>query len=98
MLYNVVLVSSVNWPHVCIYPFFLGFPSHLGHHRALSRLQVVPVVKNVPANAEDSDLIPGLIKIPWRRKWKPTPVFLPGKFHGQRTWQAIVLGAAKSWM
>ena len=21
--------------------------------------------------------------IPWRRKWKPTPVFLPGKFHGQ---------------
>ena len=20
-------------------------------------------------------------KIPWRRKWKPTPVFLPGKFH-----------------
>ena len=24
-------------------------------------------------------------KIPWRRKWQPTPVFLPGKFHGQRT-------------
>ena len=23
-------------------------------------------------------------KIPWRRKWQPTPVFLPGKFHGQR--------------
>ena len=23
-------------------------------------------------------------KIPWRRKWKPTPVFLPGKFHGQK--------------
>ena len=21
-------------------------------------------------------------KIPWRRKWQPTPVFLPGKFHG----------------
>ena len=21
---------------------------------------------------------------PWRRKWQPTPVFLPGKFHGQR--------------
>ena len=20
----------------------------------------------------------------WRRKWQPTPVFLPGKFHGQR--------------
>ena len=24
-------------------------------------------------------------KIPWRRKWHPTPVFLPGKFHGQRS-------------
>ena len=23
-------------------------------------------------------------KIPWRRKWHPTPVFLPGKSHGQR--------------
>ena len=21
---------------------------------------------------------------PWRRKWQPTPVFLPGGFHGQR--------------
>jgi len=27
---------------------------------------------------------PWLRKIPWRRKWYPTPVFLPGKFHGQR--------------
>ena len=24
-------------------------------------------------------------KIPWRRKWKPAPVFLPGKSHGQRS-------------
>ena len=23
-------------------------------------------------------------KIPWRRKWQPTPVLLPRKFHGQR--------------
>ena len=23
-------------------------------------------------------------KVPWRRKWQPTPVFLPGKAHGQR--------------
>ena len=28
---------------------------------------------------------PWLGKIPWRRKWQPTPVFLPGQFHGQRT-------------
>ena len=24
-------------------------------------------------------------KVPWRRTWKPTPAFLPGKFHGQRS-------------
>ena len=27
---------------------------------------------------------PGVVKIPWRRKWQHTPVFLPGKSHGQR--------------
>ena len=24
-------------------------------------------------------------EIPWRRKWQPTPVLLPGEFHGQRS-------------
>ena len=28
---------------------------------------------------------PRVRKIPWRRKWQPTPVFLPGKSHGQRS-------------
>ena len=28
---------------------------------------------------------PWVRKIPGRRKWQPTPVFLPGKFHGQRS-------------
>ena len=26
---------------------------------------------------------PWVGKIPWKRKWQPTPVFLPGKSHGQ---------------
>ena len=28
---------------------------------------------------------PWVGKIPWSRKWQPTPVFLPGEFHGQRS-------------
>ena len=28
---------------------------------------------------------PWVGKIPWSRKWQPTPVFLPGKSHGQRS-------------
>ena len=27
---------------------------------------------------------PGVEKIPWRRAWQPTAVFLLGEFHGQR--------------
>ena len=29
---------------------------------------------------------PCVRKIPWRRKWQPTPISLPGKPHGQRSW------------
>ena len=29
--------------------------------------------------------IPGLGRFPWRREWQPTPVFLPGEFHGHRS-------------
>jgi len=32
---------------------------------------------------------------PWRRKWQPTPVFLPGEFHGQRL--LTIHGVTKSW-
>ena len=28
---------------------------------------------------------PWVRKIPWRREWQPTPVFLYGEFHGQRS-------------
>ena len=35
-------------------------------------------------------------KIPWRRKWQPTPVFLPGESHGQRSLAATVHGVAKA--
>ena len=36
------------------------------------------MVKNLPAN-------PWVRKIPWRRKWQPFLVFLPGESHGQRS-------------
>ena len=35
-------------------------------------------VKNLPAMGGDLGLIP-IGKIPWRRAWQPTPVFLPGE-------------------
>ena len=36
-------------------------------------------------------------KIPWNRKSQPTLVFLPGKFHGQRSLVATAHGVAKCW-
>ena len=41
--------------------------------------------KEIACNTGDPGLIPGGVKIPWRRKWQPTPVFLPGESHGQRS-------------
>ena len=47
--------------------------------------QVVLVVKNLPANAGDvrCGFDSWVRKIPWRRAWQPTPVFLPGESNGR---------------
>ena len=36
-------------------------------------------------NVGDPSSIPGSGRVPWRRKWQPTPVLLPGKFYGLRS-------------
>ena len=33
----------------------------------------------------------------WRRKWQPTPVFLPGESQGRGAWWAAVYGVTQSW-
>ena len=45
------------------------------------------IVKNPLANSrcKRSGFDPWIGKIPWRRKWQPTPGFLPGESHGQRS-------------
>ena len=55
------------------------------------------MVKNPPASAGDMRhrFHPWVGKIPWRRKWQPTPVFLPGKSHGQRSLVGLSVGLQK---
>ena len=48
--------------------------------------------KKIQLSSRRHGFDPWVKKIPWRRKWKPTPVFLPGKSHGQRS-----LGGYSSW-
>ena len=46
------------------------------------------MVKNPRANGgdvRDSGSIAGSGKVSWRRAWQPTPAFLPGECHGQRS-------------
>ena len=38
---------------------------------------------------------PWVRKIPWRRKWQPTPVFFREKVPGQRSWWATVHRVAR---
>ena len=68
--------------------FFGALP--LWHEELLIRgfLGLALVVKNPPANAGDArdhGFDPWVRKIPWRRAWQPTPVFLHGRSHGQRS-------------
>ena len=48
-------------------------------------------LKNPPATQETL-VDPWVGKIPWRKKWQLTPVFLPGKSHGQR-----ILAGSSPW-
>ena len=59
----------ISWRHRAS---FWGFPAG-------------SVVNNPPANAGDMGFDPWVGKIPWRRKWQPTPVFLTGESRGQRS-------------
>ena len=63
------------------------------------------VVKNLPANAgeaRDAGSIPGSGRFPQRKKWPPTPGFLPAESHESPSlrgaWGVIVHGVTKSWM
>ena len=55
-------------------------PTELNH----IRLPGGSEVKVSACSAGDLRSIPGSGRFPWRRKWQPTPVFLPGESHGWR--------------
>ena len=86
-----IITGSRNW-HDQKFPFIVkeGYWEP-GHHLTYCLLAysvhfnhcAVLVVKNLPGNAgsaRDSDLIHGLERFPWSRKWQPTPVYLAWKF------------------
>ena len=61
--------SGREWSRWFVYMMLVGNWTWVSHNAGLSLVWFNPWIG----------------KIPWRREWPPTPVFLPGEFHGQRS-------------
>ena len=48
-------------------------------------IYILKIIYNIYILCGRPGFDPWVRKIPWRRKWQPTPVLLPGKSHGQRS-------------
>ena len=62
------------------------------------RFSIDSEVKNplaIQETRQQPQVDPWVRKIPWSRKWQPTPVLLPGKSHGRGAWWPTVHGVAK---
>ena len=73
-------VDGEQFLNILEFPYFHVFPYfhfHVGFHTTGASL-VAQTVKNSPA-LQETWFNPLVRKIPWRREWLPTPVFLPGE-------------------
>ena len=81
MPYNGVLVSAIQQPKSVIV-------------MQMSPCLIAQWVKNLPAVQET--WVSWVEKIPWKKKWQPTPGFLPGEPHGQRSLTVQTMGLQES--
>ena len=56
-----------------------------------------PDGKESACDVGDLDSMAWVGKIPWRREWQPTLVFLAGEFHGQRSLAGYSPWGHKEW-
>ena len=85
--------ESIFWAHSCISSIYKSTKILHGDDCSLW-LAVTLCKKYFPVGSEVKSVClqcgrpgfdPWVRKIPWRRKWHPTPVFLPRESHGQRS-------------
>ena len=98
-IYTVQMVKFKIWKHcmnysrACDFGVFGNLKNFLQIWRKWNVLREpkgftgTSVAKNPLANARDVGLIPSGAD-PWRRKWQPTPIFLPEKFMDRGAWRA----------
>ena len=96
-------MSNIPLYGVCVYVYHIFF-IHLSVENCFHVLAIVNITvggsdgKASVYNVGDMGLIPGSGRFPWRRKWQPTPVLLPGKSHGRRSLVGYTVhGVPKSW-
>ena len=86
-LFQVLKDDAVKVLHSIYQQIWLGFPhSSVGKDSACSA--------GDPGSMPGSGRSPRIVK---RRKWQPTPVFLPGESHGQRSLAGYSPWGCKSW-
>ena len=79
------LMTNIN-----LYQLFQKFLKNIKHPQthfyrpAFGASLLAEMVKTLPA-MQENEFDPWIGKIPWRRERQPTPVFLPGESHGQRS-------------
>ena len=86
---NYMNVYIYIYMHMCIYFFCINI---YAFYIYMCRLPWWFSDKDSACHCLRCGFDPWVGKIPWRRKWQPTPVFLPGESHGQRS-----LGGYSPW-
>ena len=77
--------------------FYLDCRSLLGCRAPVLRWEIAKEFQRICLQCSRLESHHWVGKIPWRRQWLPTPVFLPGEFHDRRAWWATVHGVTNSW-
>ena len=71
---NQISVAQILWPLYSFYLLILVYSAKTKHNLFFGIMQ-----------NRRPGFDPWVGKMPWRREWQPTPVFLPGESHGQRS-------------
>ena len=87
------IVTSVFAGHLCVFTCFLVLTCFM----VLMGLPWWLSDKESACQCRGREFDPWVGKIPWRKKWQPIPIFLPGVHHGQRSVVGYSPWVTKSW-
>ena len=93
---SVGIITLVISDLVCWIPLVILNIKHIWLNWYTNRASLVAQQWRICLQRRRYRFHPWVGKIPWRRKWLPTPVFLPRKSRDRGAWQATVHGSKES--